>query len=60
MLGFQSGDVGMEVSFGKGKEDAWSNVFPSVAIDRFQDDIVKFGRVLKVSFVATSSLGEKN
>ena len=55
MLGFQSGDVGMEVSFGKGPEDAWSNVFPSVAIDRFKDDIVKFGKVLKVILILVKS-----
>ncbi|KAJ3561360.1 hypothetical protein NP233_g10242 [Leucocoprinus birnbaumii] len=48
-LGFKASDVGMQVSFGRDPEtDFWSNVFPSQVIDKFSDDIKKFGRVLKI------------
>ncbi|KAF8648107.1 hypothetical protein AX16_006404 [Volvariella volvacea WC 439] len=53
-LGFGSADVGMQVSFGKGKNgggvsmEFWSNVFPSQTIDKFKDDIKRFGSVLKI------------
>ncbi|KXN86077.1 hypothetical protein AN958_10553 [Leucoagaricus sp. SymC.cos] len=48
-LGFKASDVGMQVSFGRDPEtEFWSNVFPSQVIDKFSDDIKKFGRVLKI------------
>ena len=31
----------MQISFGKGKESFWSNVFPSELVDHFSDDIKK-------------------
>ncbi|KAI0074371.1 FAD/NAD(P)-binding domain-containing protein [Panus rudis PR-1116 ss-1] len=46
MLGFEPTEVGMQISFGKGK-DFWTNVFPSELVAEHQDDIAKFGRVLK-------------
>ncbi|KAL9940075.1 hypothetical protein V8E36_000780 [Tilletia maclaganii] len=46
-LGLEASEVGMQVSFGKGKDAFWSNVFPSELVDKFSDDIKKFGRVLK-------------
>lgn len=46
VLGFKATEVGLQVSFGKGKESFWSNVFPSELVDKFQDDIKKFGRTL--------------
>ncbi|KZS98303.1 FAD/NAD-P-binding domain-containing protein, partial [Sistotremastrum niveocremeum HHB9708] len=46
-LGFAATEVGMQISFGKG-EDFWSNVFPSSLTQQFQDDIKKFGRVLRI------------
>ncbi|KAK0553030.1 hypothetical protein OC846_002646 [Tilletia horrida] len=47
VLGLKAHEVGMQVSFGKGKDEFWSNVFPSELIDKFGPDIKKFGRVLK-------------
>ncbi|KAN0063765.1 hypothetical protein ACQY0O_003815 [Thecaphora frezii] len=46
VLGFRAQEVGLQISFGKGKESFWSNVFPSELVDRFSDDIRKFGRTL--------------
>ncbi|UZJ56751.1 hypothetical protein CBS101457_006071 [Exobasidium rhododendri] len=46
VLGFKSSDVGLQISFGKGKETFWSNVFPSELVDEFKDDIKKFGKTL--------------
>ena len=43
VLGFKASDVGMQISFGKGKETFWSNVFPSQLVDEFQADIKKVG-----------------
>ena len=43
VLGFRASDVGMQISFGKGKETFWSNVFPSQLVDEFQADIKKVG-----------------
>ncbi|CDZ98452.1 hypothetical protein [Phaffia rhodozyma] len=48
MLGYQGTEVNMQISFGKGEEEFWTNVFPSSLIERFKSDIAKFGRVLKV------------
>ncbi|EJC98286.1 FAD/NAD-binding domain-containing protein [Fomitiporia mediterranea MF3/22] len=47
-LGFKSSEVGMQISFGKGKEKFWTNVFPSELVAKHADDIKKFGRVLKI------------
>lgn len=44
VLGFKASDVGLQISFGKGKETFWSNVFPSELVDEFKDDIKKVGR----------------
>ncbi|PWN51895.1 hypothetical protein IE53DRAFT_31193 [Violaceomyces palustris] len=46
-LGLRSSEVGMQISFGKGVQEFWSNVFPSDLVDRFKPDIVKFGRTLR-------------
>ena len=40
-LGYKATEVGMQISFGKGKESFWSNVFPSELVDHFSDDIKK-------------------
>jgi len=48
VLGCKAQEVGMQISFGKGKDEFWSNVFPTELIDKFGDDIKKFGKVLKV------------
>lgn len=47
VLGFRASDVGMQISFGKGEETFWSNVYPTKLVDEFQDDIKKFGRAIK-------------
>lgn len=41
VLGFRASDVGMQISFGKGKESFWSNVFPSELVDEYREDIKK-------------------
>ena len=46
--GHEPQEVKLQVSFGKGKDGFWSNVFPSPLIDEFSGDIKKFGKVLKV------------
>lgn len=51
VLGFKASDVGLQISFGKGEDTFWSNVFPSQLVDQFQDDIKK---------VSTSSLSPLN
>ena len=38
----------MQISFGKGEEKFWTNVFPSELVAKHADNIKKFGRVLKV------------
>ncbi|KAG8848998.1 hypothetical protein FRB91_010324 [Serendipita sp. 411] len=49
LLGFKASEVELQVSFGRDKEeDFWSNVFPSNVIDKYSDDIKRFGWVLKV------------
>lgn len=40
-LGFKASDVGMQISFGKGKDTFWSNVYPTELVDEFQADIKK-------------------
>lgn len=45
-LGFKATEVGLQISFGKGIDTFWSNVFPSELVERFSSDIRKFGRVL--------------
>ncbi|PFH50038.1 hypothetical protein AMATHDRAFT_75855 [Amanita thiersii Skay4041] len=48
-LGFSAADVDMQVSFGRDEEtEFWTNVFPSKVIDKFGEDIKKFGTVLKI------------
>ncbi|KAJ8606851.1 hypothetical protein MRB53_040661 [Persea americana] len=47
-LGFKASDVGMQISFGKGKDTFWSNVFPSELVEEFKGDIKKFGKILHV------------
>ncbi len=47
-MGFTSTDVGMQISFGKGEEKFWTNVFPSELVAKHADNIKKFGKALKV------------
>jgi hypothetical protein len=48
MMGYEATEVKLQISFGKGKEGFWSNVFPSNLVQEFQSDIKKFGKVLKI------------
>jgi hypothetical protein len=40
--------IKLQVSFGKGDDSFWSNVFPSQLVEKHSADIRKFGRVLKL------------
>ena len=41
-------EVKLQVSFGKGKDNFWTNVFPSQLVEQYSADIKKFGKVLKI------------
>lgn len=47
-MGFKSTEVGMQISFGKGKDEFWTNIFPSELVAEHAEDIKKFGRTLKI------------
>lgn len=40
--------VKLQVAFGKGQDNFWTNVFPSQLVNQHQADIKKFGTVLKI------------
>lgn len=46
--GHEPQEVKLQVSFGKGEDGFWTNVFPSQLIDQYSADIKKFGKVLKL------------
>ena len=46
--GHEPQEVKLQVSFGKGKDDFWTNVFPSPLVEQYSADIKKFGKVLKI------------
>jgi len=48
MMGYEAAEVKLQISFGKGKEGFWSNVFPSNLVEEFGSEIRKFGRVLRI------------
>jgi len=54
LLGFETQPVKMQISFGKGEDDFWTNVFPTKLTEEFSSDIRKFGRVLKLVSVFES------
>ena len=41
-------EVKLQVAFGKGEDGFWTNVFPSPLVEKYQKDIRKFGKVLKL------------
>ncbi|KAJ5567882.1 hypothetical protein N7450_010368 [Penicillium hetheringtonii] len=45
--GYEPQPVKLQVSFGKGRSNFWTNVFPSALVDRHSGEIKKLGRVLK-------------
>ncbi len=46
--GYQAQELKLQVSFGKGQDGFWTNVFPSTLVEQHAADIKKFGRVLKL------------
>ena len=46
--GHEPHEVKLQVSFGKGQDAFWTNVFPSKLVEKYQVDIRKFGKVLKI------------
>ncbi|KAL4871510.1 hypothetical protein BDV12DRAFT_194274 [Aspergillus spectabilis] len=46
--GFAAQEVKLQVSFGKGVDNFFSNVFPSPVVERFKSEIRKLGWVLKM------------
>lgn len=46
--GHRAHEVKLQVSFGKGRDGFFTNVFSAPLVDRFRGEIAKFGRVLKV------------
>lgn len=55
--GHEAQEVKLQVSFGKGEDGFWTNVFPSQLIDQYSADIKKFGKVLKLIKWAMPVLG---
>ncbi|KAF2462111.1 flavin-containing amine oxidasedehydrogenase-like protein [Lineolata rhizophorae] len=41
-------EVRLQVGFGKGEDNFWTNVFPTHLVEKHQKDIRKFGKVLKL------------
>jgi len=48
MQGFVPTEVGLQLSFGKGKKEFWTNVFPSELIEKHQKSISRLGWTLKI------------
>jgi hypothetical protein len=46
--GHQWQEVRLQVGFGKGTDNFWTNVFPTHLVEKHQKDIRKFGKVLKI------------
>lgn len=46
--GHEPKEVKLQVAFGKGPDGFWTNVFPSPLVEKYQKDIRKFGKVLKI------------
>jgi len=48
MMGYEAKQVELQISFGKGKDGFWSNVFPSHLVHEYRKDIKRFGTVLRI------------
>lgn len=46
--GHEPHEVKLQISFGKGEGEFWSNVFPSQLVEKCQGDIKRFGMVLRI------------
>jgi predicted NAD/FAD-binding protein len=55
--GYEPREIHLQVSFGKGKDGFWTNVFRSPLVEKYQKDIHKFGRVLKLIKLGMPVLG---
>lgn len=44
-MGYEPCPVKLQVSFGKGRESFWTNVFPSPLVDQLSGDIRRFGKI---------------
>lgn len=47
--GYEVQEVKHQMSFGKGKDNFWTNVFPSPLIRKHQKDIARFGKVMRLT-----------
>ena len=45
--GYEVQEIKHQMSFGKGRENFWTNVFPTPLIRRYQEDIARFGKVMR-------------
>lgn len=45
--GYEPQPVKLQVSFGKGPDNFWTNVFPSTLVDQLSGEIKMLGKVLK-------------
>ena len=45
---YKEQNIKLQVSFGKGEDQFWTNCFPSKLVEIHQADIKKFGRVLNI------------
>ncbi|EFW22619.1 hypothetical protein D8B26_000731 [Coccidioides posadasii str. Silveira] len=45
--GYEPKEVRIQLSFGKGKDGFWTNMFPTPLLQRHQHEIEKFGRALR-------------
>ncbi|KAK2778557.1 hypothetical protein FQN53_001756 [Emmonsiellopsis sp. PD_33] len=46
--GYEPKEMKFQFSFGKGKENFWTNVFPTALVERHAREIGKFGRALRL------------
>ncbi|OJD16725.1 hypothetical protein AJ78_03151 [Emergomyces pasteurianus Ep9510] len=46
--GFDPKEMKLQFSFGKDKENFWTNVFPTALVEKHADEIKKFGKALEI------------
>jgi hypothetical protein len=55
--GYEPQEVKLQFAYGKGKDNFWTNVFPTPLVERFPEDIKKFEKVMKLVKGMPSVLG---
>ncbi|KAK2764861.1 hypothetical protein FQN54_008558 [Arachnomyces sp. PD_36] len=55
--GYEPQEVKLQFAYGKGKDNFWTNVFPTPLVERFPDEIRKFKKVMKLIRRMPSVLG---